>query len=72
MTPLLHIRKNILGLTQSELAVLCGVRQATVSRWESGESEPDRSQMEAIRGEAIRRGVSWNDALFFAPAEVPA
>ena len=65
MSPLLHIRKNVLRTTQSEMAEIAGVRQATVSRWETGELEPSRDQMAAIRAEAIRRGVEWSDGLFF-------
>jgi transcriptional regulator with XRE-family HTH domain len=66
MSPLLHIRKNVLGVTQVEMAAIAGVRQATVSRWETDRLQPGHEQMAAIRAEAIRRGVAWDDALFFA------
>ena len=66
MNPLMHIRKNVLQATQAEMAEIAGVRQATVSRWETGELEPSRDQMAAIRGEALRRGLSWDDGWFFA------
>lgn len=64
---MLHIRKDFLKLTQSEMAVVTGVSQATVSRWETGELEPSRSELARIRDEAMRRNLSWNDSLFFAP-----
>jgi DNA-binding transcriptional regulator YiaG len=67
--PLKVIRKNILDLSQVEMAALTGTTQATVSRWENGELEPDRGQLAMIRAEAAARGVPWNDTWFF---EVPA
>jgi len=70
MTPLLRIRKEVLDLTQQEMADIAGTTQATVSRWERGGSlEPSRDQMERIRAEAARQGKAWNDAWFF---DVPA
>lgn len=65
MRPLLHIRKEVLDLTQQEMAALTGATQATVSRWETGDLEPDRDQLERIRDEAIRRGKPWDDSWFF-------
>lgn len=65
---MLHIRKELLKLTQSEMAVVTGVSQATVSRWETGELEPSRSELARIRDEAMRRNITWNDSLFFAPS----
>lgn len=67
--PLRVIRKNILDLTQAEMAALTGAAQATVSRWETGELEPDRAQMAKIREEAAVRGIAWSDSWFF---EIPA
>ena len=70
MSRLLRVRKDILGVTQSEIASITGATQATVSRWEKGELEPDRRQLDAIRTEAQRRGIAWDDRWFFeAPAE---
>jgi transcriptional regulator with XRE-family HTH domain len=37
------------GLNQSGMADLCGVRQATVSRWESGKHFPDRATRNRLR-----------------------
>lgn len=68
MRPLQHIRKSILGMTQAEMAVLTGVQQATVSRWENGELEPDREQMERIREKVRAKGLTWDDRWFF---EIP-
>lgn len=67
--PLRTIRKNILNLSQVEMAELTATTQATVSRWETGELEPDRGQLAMIRAEAAARGIEWNDTWFF---EVPA
>lgn len=67
MNPLEHIRRNIFRITQNEMAQLAGVRQPTVSRWENGSLVPSLSQMRRIRAAAIRRGLSWDDRLFFEP-----
>jgi transcriptional regulator with XRE-family HTH domain len=37
------------NLSQMELAELCGVQQATVSRWESGKHIPDRATRDRLR-----------------------
>lgn len=68
MNPLLHIRRDILGYTQQEMAEVAGVRQATVSRWESEGLAPSLPQMRRIRNEALRLGRKWDDRWFF---EVP-
>jgi len=65
MSQLLHIRREVLKLTQAELGAIAGVRQATVSRWEKGDLEPSLAEMKAIREEALRRGIEWRDAWFF-------
>ncbi len=67
MSPMAHIRKNILGISQVDLAAICSVSQGTVSRWESGGLEPSRAELARIRREAHRRGIKWRDALFFDP-----
>ncbi len=64
-SPMLHIRKNVLGMTQVQLAALTGAQQGTVSRWERGQLEPSRDQLERIREEARNRGVEWDDSWFF-------
>lgn len=71
-----YIRKNILKISQKDLASIAGegTSQASVSRWETGELHPDRAQMANIRSEAERRGLPWNDEWFFTtdPNEVEA
>lgn len=75
----MHRRMNImrtvreaLGATQSEFAVIAGVTQGTVSRWESGVLEPDRQALARIRAEALERGIDWQDAIFFVSPPAPA
>jgi len=65
MGPIAHIRRNIFRMTQAAFGALAGVTQATVSRWEAGESEPNRDEMERIRTEALQRGIQWDDRWFF-------
>ena len=65
MNPLLHIRTAILGMTQTEMAMVAGVRQGTVSRWERNKLDPARSHLVRIRAEAARRGMVWHDRWFF-------
>lgn len=65
MTPMQHIRKSLLRISQSEMAAITSTTQATVSRWERGELFPDLAQMSRIREEAQARGIEWNDSLFF-------
>lgn len=69
--PMKIIRKSVLGFTQSEMAALTGARQATVSRWERGELEPDRRQMSAIRKKIIAQGKPWKDTWFFDVSSMP-
>jgi predicted transcriptional regulator len=69
MIPLKHIRKNLFDISQTAFGEIAGVTQATVSRWEAGELEPSRDEMSKIRDEAAKRGLQWDDRLFFeAPA----
>lgn len=53
-------RKNA-GLTQKELAKLCGVSETTVLNWEKGRTEPSVSQARKI-GEVV--GVHYDDIIF--------
>lgn len=68
-TPIAYIRHKVFdGMSQTAFAVVAGATQATVSRWENLELEPDREQMARIREAARERGAEWDDRLFF---EVP-
>lgn len=70
MRPIAHIRQNVFQVSQSAFAGIAGVTQATVSRWEAGEFEPNRNELERIRASAIESGKPWDDSWFFeAPAE---
>lgn len=69
MTPIEHIRRNVFRVSQELFGDIAGVSQATVSRWESGQWEPNRDELERIRREALARDVEWDDRLFF---ETPA
>ena len=55
-TPLRVIREK-LNITQTELASLMGTTQATVSRMEAGQWEPNASQVQAVLAESSRLGV---------------
>ena len=69
MNPMQHIRKHVFGVSQSEMAQIAAVGQATVSRWETGAGSPSRNELEKIRAEATRRGLSWDDSWFFEAPE---
>lgn len=63
-----YIRTRIFKLKQGPFAVVAGVSQPTISRWEAADckgSEPSRDEMDNIRKEAIKRGLEWNDSWFF-------
>jgi len=63
-----YIRTKVFKLEQAPFAVIAGVSQPTVSRWEQTEmenSEPNRKAMDRIRSEAIKRELDWNDSWFF-------
>jgi len=76
MNPILHIRTEVLGVTQAEFAKIAAVSQGTVSKWENGEGGPDIAELTRIREEARARGVRWEDRWFFesppiAPEDEP-
>ncbi|MGN6538923.1 MAG: hypothetical protein ACTHKQ_24750 [Mesorhizobium sp.] len=72
MNTVLHIRKNVLNVTQSEFGAIAGAGQGVVSRWERGELFPDLAQLSSIRSEVLKRGFQWNDAWFFEAPAAPA
>lgn len=59
----------MLRLTQAELAKVADVAQSTVSKWENGQLEPSREELDRIRADAFERGLEWDDRWFF---ETPA
>ncbi len=65
-TPLRVIREK-LNITQTELASLMGTTQATVSRMEAGQWEPNASQVQAVLAESSRLGVDLSVDDFVAP-----
>jgi len=69
MNTVLHLRKNVLKLSQAELAEVAKTTQATVSRWENGELSPDLDQLTRLREEVITRKLTWDDAWFFEAPE---
>lgn len=69
MNTITHIRKNVLGLSQSEFAAICGVKQPTIHRWEAGLTQPGLDHLAAIRREITARGIEWDDSSFFMSGE---
>lgn len=73
MSALRFIRKDVLALSQAELAAVAEVSQGTVSKWEAGELTPSLEEMSRIRGVAIASGIAWDDRWFFdVPSEARA
>jgi transcriptional regulator with XRE-family HTH domain len=70
--PLFHIRKKVFGVTQAEMALIAGVSQATISRWEEGRQSPDHDALARIRSRATKRGIPWDDRWFFEAPETAA
>lgn len=66
-----HIRTKVFDLTQAEFAVLAGVTQASVSRWEKGVA-PSLDEMKAIRRAAEEQNIEWDDSFFFETPETAA
>ena len=67
MNTIRHIRTNIFGVSQTAFAKIAGVKQASVSRWESSSnsSAPTLAEMAAIRAAALDKGLNWSDSYFF-------
>lgn len=64
------IRVFVFQLSQTEFARLIGTGQNTVSRWESGESEPRLHHIATMRTAARERGLNWDDRwIFESPAD---
>ena len=65
MTPFLHIRTRVFGVSQSGMADLARVSQATVSRWEAGAQALNMRALANIRSAAAERGLVWDDSWLF-------
>ena len=63
--PIRSIRKDVLGVTQKQLAELVGVTQGTVSKWEDGTLFPNVREMSIIRDFARKNGKPWSDSWVF-------
>lgn len=53
--------RDLLKITQEELAVLTGVSRLTILRFEAGEGEPQRANLEKIQTELERRGIEFTN-----------
>lgn len=71
MSDLIKIRK-LLSLSQAALGAVGGTTQATVSRWEKGELQPDREQIAKIIIYAKSIGVEITPEDFFAEFQTEA
>lgn len=69
MNTIRYIRRELLGVSQSELASIAETTQTTVSRWETGDLFPDLAQLSRIRDAVKAKGGTWSDEWFF---ETPA
>lgn len=72
MKPIEYIRQKKFRVSQAAFAAFAGVSQPTVSRWESGDLEPSREELDRIRSKASELGMAWEDCWFFddPPADV--
>ena len=53
--------RDLLGITQAELSEATGVALSTVFRFEAGQREPHRSNVEKLRAELERRGIEFTN-----------
>jgi transcriptional regulator with XRE-family HTH domain len=53
--------RELLRITQAELAKLAGVSDPTIVNFETGKSEPYRTTLEKIVGELERRGIEFTN-----------
>lgn len=53
--------RDLLGLTQSELAAAAGVSDKTIQNFEAGKSDPYPVTLEKIRAELERRGIEFTN-----------
>ena len=53
--------RELLGLSQTELATVVGVARSTISRFEAGEGDLKPSTLAEIQGELERRGIEFSN-----------
>lgn len=53
--------RDLLRITQAELAEAAGVATITVFRFEAGQAEPHRASIEKIQTELERRGIEFTN-----------
>ena len=53
--------RELLGITQAELAAAAGVGLYTVVRFETGQAEPYPANLEKIVSELVRRGIEFTN-----------
>jgi len=53
--------RNLLRITQAELAEASGVGEQTIKRFESDKTLPQRSSLDKILGELERRGIEFTN-----------
>ncbi len=53
--------RELLKITQAELAEAAGVGMRTVVRFETGDAEPHAANLEKIRSELERRGIEFTN-----------
>ncbi len=53
--------RDLLGITQGELATACGVSTHTVFRFEAGKADPYRASLDKIVSELERRGIEFTN-----------
>jgi transcriptional regulator with XRE-family HTH domain len=54
--------RDLLGITQAELAEAAGVSRLTVFGFESGQTEPRRENLQKIQAELERRGIEFSNS----------
>lgn len=54
--------RDLLGITQAELAEAAGVSRLTVFSFEAGQTEPRRENLEKIQSELERRGIEFTNS----------
>jgi transcriptional regulator with XRE-family HTH domain len=53
--------RGLLKITQAELAAAAGVSEITVFRFEAGQAEPQRANLEKLLSELERRGIEFTN-----------